>query len=265
MKKYFCYIITTSLLVLIGSPSILRAQTVSRKVFPSSGGLASASNGSLTWTLGETFQQTLISGNRILTQGFQQPEADVVSIDLSLFIQGFYQGSGVMAASVNALAYPTLSDTIVVELASAETPNTILFSQTTTLSTTGLASVTFPGIVQGHPYYIVIRHRNSIETWSAVPLSLALPKAEYNFSISASSAFGANLADLGDGHFALWSGDVNQDDAVDSLDHVMMESAVHSFLNGYYSEDLNADGLMEAADFSLMENNFLLPVVRVRP
>ena len=115
MTKKFLFISFMLLFIFSGESKQLRAQTISRDVTPSCGGFASASNASLTWTLGEPFQQTLNSGNQMLTQGFQQPETDTVRIDLSLLIQGFYRGSGVLAASVDPITHPSLADTIVVE------------------------------------------------------------------------------------------------------------------------------------------------------
>lgn len=245
--------------------SDISAQSISRNVIASCGGFASASNGSLSWTMGETFQQTLQAGNAILTQGFQQIEADTVTLDLSLFIQGFYLGSGVLRATVDPLGFPFLSDTISVDLADAEIPHSILYTSKITLDTAGFASVRFPGIVQGHPYYVVVHHRNALETWSGTPLSLALPKAVYDFSISASSAYGDNLSDLGDGRFALWSGDLNQDGQIDVLDQDEFEVMLPLLLNGYYPSDLNGDGISESADFSLLENNFSLLITRAKP
>ncbi len=69
-------------MLLIGLfPFIAAAQTLSPTVVASSGGFASASNGSLSYTVGEmTMVQTFASANNFLTQGFQQPEDLFLSI-----------------------------------------------------------------------------------------------------------------------------------------------------------------------------------------
>ncbi len=246
-------------------PCLLKGQTISRDVIPAAAGFFSAANGSLSWTMGETFQKTLSAPNTILTQGFQQPEAANVTLELTLFIEGYYQGGGTQIASVDPVNYPTLSDTITIELASKDIPYSILQSKKTTLSTAGFASVSFPGLVQGFQYFVVVRHRNSLQTWSATPVSLALPKANYNFSLVSSSAFGGNLAPLFDGRYGIWSGDVNQDGLVESTDYSDVENASQIFLSGYELTDLTGDGLVESADYSLIENNSQLFLIYSTP
>lgn len=55
------------------SVSMLKAQTLKPSVIATSGGYSSNTTVSLSWTMGETFTQTLQSGSTVLTQGFQQP------------------------------------------------------------------------------------------------------------------------------------------------------------------------------------------------
>src|ERR1035438_6877430 len=74
------------------------AQSLSPKVSPTNGGYYSAGGNSLSWTMGETYNTMLSSANNKLTQGFQQPEVNVnAMLNLILFIQGYYVGSGTMA------------------------------------------------------------------------------------------------------------------------------------------------------------------------
>src|ERR1041385_2952052 len=106
----------------------ISAQTLSPRVTASGGGYATSAAASLSWTMGETNIKTLQSGATVLTQGFQQPELDdSASLNLKLFIQGYYVGTGRMkhvlfnqhVAGVTSTS--NLVDTITVELHSNST------------------------------------------------------------------------------------------------------------------------------------------------
>lgn len=60
---------------------LANAQSLSPTVIASSGGFFSNANGSLSYTVGEmTMVQTFTSSNNILTQGFQQPNDNIVGL-----------------------------------------------------------------------------------------------------------------------------------------------------------------------------------------
>jgi len=88
------------------------------------------------------------------------------TLQLQAFIQGFYLGSGQMISIIGA----GQTDNITVELHSRITPFAQLYSASGIISTTGNSTLTFPGAVAGNSYYIVIRHRNTLETWSKNPV-----------------------------------------------------------------------------------------------
>jgi len=76
MKKIFTLLLLAGLM-----PLLAVSQTLTPTVVASSGGYSTASNGSLSFTVGEmTMVQTFSSANNFLTQGFQQPEDLFVSI-----------------------------------------------------------------------------------------------------------------------------------------------------------------------------------------
>ena len=63
--------------------STLQAQTLTPQVIASTGGFASNSSGSLSYTVGEmTMVQTFSANNNILTQGFQQPSDSLIGVGL---------------------------------------------------------------------------------------------------------------------------------------------------------------------------------------
>ncbi len=75
-----------------------------------------------------------------------------------------------MIAVVDQMNYPNLCDTIVVELHNGLSPYDLVHSVKNTIDINGNGQFIFPGDVLIHSYYIVVRHRNSIETWSKTPV-----------------------------------------------------------------------------------------------
>jgi uncharacterized delta-60 repeat protein len=185
-----------------------------------------------------------------------------VSLNIKTFIEGFYLGGGQMAASVDLLNQPRLCDTISIELRNEAETNIIAYSVTGVVDIYGEGEFVFPPEVQGKSFYIVLHHRNALETWSSSPVLLKGPITNYNFSDALSKAFDNNMRDLGDGNFAIYSGDINQDGEINQADFSSFENISHLLLIGYLPEDLTGDGLIESSDYSLIENNLGKIVMR---
>ena len=171
-------IIYRILIIMAGSwlieTSPIYCQSLSPAAITTDGGYYNAGGSSLSWTLGETCHSTLQAGNIILTQGEQQPYINLRLLNLKAFIEGFYIGGGQMTAVLHnndPLNYPPNScDVVSVELHNSGSPYGFVISKNVVLLTDGSALVQFPNTVPQDSYYIVLRHRNSIETWSKVPL-----------------------------------------------------------------------------------------------
>jgi hypothetical protein len=73
------------------------------------------------------------------------------------------------------------------------------------------------------------------------------------------------MVQVAGGKFALWSGDVNQDGAIESSDFAQLENDILSILFGYHVTDLTGDGVVESDDYELMENNILRVIFVARP
>lgn len=239
-----------------GLSASMHAQTLSPQVMASSGGFQSNAAGSLSFTIGEPNTQTLASANEILTQGFQQPN-EIILLNAKVFLQGYYSGGGQMADVLfNQNIYASTSletDSVDFELHDVNPPYPQLFHRKVILKQDG--SLLVRGIGQiGQPYYIVLKHRNHIETWSAAPIILA-QNTSYDFSIAASQAFATNQTEVETGIWAFFSGDINQDGVVDGLDYNDWESDNNNFGAGYLATDLNGDGIVDGLDFLLWEMN----------
>jgi hypothetical protein len=104
----------------------------------------------------------LISKNNTVTY-------DAVGLNLKVFIEAFYIGSRLQKAVLfdNGMSSdPTASDSITVELHDPVQTNSIIVVTKALMHTNGNAQAIFPLSILNHSYYIVIRHRNSIQTWS---------------------------------------------------------------------------------------------------
>ena len=93
-----------------------------------------------------------------------------VTLNLRVFISGLYRGNRLMTATVDTSRYPTLSDTVTVELHRSTTPYGIAEAMTGTISTSGYGNFIFSLATLGNSYYIVVRHRSSLATWSRTPV-----------------------------------------------------------------------------------------------
>jgi len=94
---------------------------------------------------------------------------DAVNLNLKVFIQSYYRGNSNMTPVLynNGITTDqTLFDTVTVELRNQASPHAIVSSVKTLVGVNGTADVIFPKTVLNGTYYIAIRHRNSLKTWS---------------------------------------------------------------------------------------------------
>ena len=94
---------------------------------------------------------------------------DAVVLNLKTFVEGLYLGSGQLKAVLFEQGFsadPTASDTILVELRDPVLTNTIVSSVKTIMKKNGNSQILLPTSVLNRSYYIVIRYRNAIQTWS---------------------------------------------------------------------------------------------------
>ena len=116
----------------------------------------------------------------------------------------------------------------------------------------------------GSSYYIVVKHRNSVETWNSNPLSFGGTTVSYNFSSSAGQAFGNNLKLIA-GKYVVQVGDINQDGIIDANDFVAVDNDAANFLSGYLNTDVNGDGFVDEADFTMVNSNASVFVGKITP
>ena len=105
-------------------------------------------------------------------------------------------------------------------------------------------------------YYIQVKHRNSIETWSRAGGEYFSPGDNfiYDFTDNISKAFGNNLMLKGT-MYCIYSGDINQDGTIDGADGLMIENDAANFITGYTLTDLNGDEITDGSDAVIADNN----------
>ncbi|MGL2964919.1 beta strand repeat-containing protein [Flavobacterium sp. RSB2_4_14] len=176
-------------------------------------------------------------------------------VDLKLFIEGYYAGGGLMTpvkANQGVGVSTTLVDDVTVELRSATAPYALVATSTAALQTNGNASATMKALPGS--YYIAVKHRNALETWSATTQTVGAVPLSYDFTTAANKAFGDNMKDLG-GVFGFYSGDINQDGFIEGGDFPFLFNDSDNFFEGFQTTDLNGDGFVEGADFPYLFNN----------
>ncbi len=179
------------------------------------------------------------------------------NLNLTVLLEGLHNGPGTMrkAQGTSGDQFPgTVADQMTVELREAADYNNVVYTDpNVNLNTNGSASLVIPAENSGS-YYVTIRHRNSIETTTALPLSFSGSDIIYNFTTAASQAYGSNLQQAG-GDFVIFGGDVNQDGAVDTGDMTPTDNDAGSFAGGYLPTDINGDGTVDTGDITVIDNN----------
>ncbi len=180
------------------------------------------------------------------------------TLNLKAFIQGYYDtGAHAMQPvkfNQGTSSITTDTDVIDIELRNESTYALVAAAQSI-LKTDGTATLTFSPAQIGS-FYIVLKHRNSIQTWSANPVTLSATTTSYDFSNDANKAYGANMKELEPGVWGIYSGDLNQEGVIDASDYILWEADYNNFSFGDFATDINGDGTVDANDYILWEENY---------
>ncbi len=178
-----------------------------------------------------------------------------VPYDLTSFsalIEGLYDGSTLV------------SDTVTVELHNAASPYSLIDKTKIFLNSSGNGSGKFYNISNATPYYLVVKHRSGLETWSNQPQSFSTNQLSYDFTSAQNKAYGNNLKLIGS-KWCIYNGDVNQDGFINSQDLNMIFYDNVSGTTGYKTTDLNGDMFTEVGDLNIVFINNVLKIEKKSP
>jgi hypothetical protein len=167
------------------------------------------------------------------------------NLSLKVYLEGFY----------NPATQIHVRDTIRVYLAQQNTPFTLKDSSNAFLGADGTANIGFTKAANGN-YWIVIKHRNHLETWSGIVKSFSTGNTVYyDFTTASSQAYGQNMKHIGS-VWAIYGGDANQDGTIDSYDYDLFVPTFGS--SGYQNCDFNGDSFVDGYDLYIYRANFLI-------
>ncbi|MDQ3021246.1 MAG: hypothetical protein M3R36_11865 [Bacteroidota bacterium] len=169
-----------------------------------------------------------------------------LTLNLKTLIQGFY----------DPLTNEMISDTLGIYLRNVSPPYSFVDSARAVLDVNRDGIFTFANAANLTPYYIIIKHRNGLETWSISGNTFTSGNLSYDFTLSASAAYGNNQI-LEGTKYCIYNGDVNQDDVIDLTDLGLIDNDVFNFNSGYVAADVNGDGLVDISDLEIADNNVL--------
>ncbi len=206
--------------------------------------------------------------NRIMVKGSNHIFFDVSNanftisplpntVSLKVFIEGYYDSTTHRMTTVKSnqgIGSGTIEVADIDVSLHHATTHALVASATTILSTNGTAVCSFTSAPSGS-YYLAIKHRNAIETWSATPIAVGTAMASYDFTTSASQAFGSNLNQVESNVWGVYSGDINQDGVIDGSDSTDLINDIAIVAFGNLVTDLNGDGVVDLSDVTFFYNN----------
>ena len=176
------------------------------------------------------------------------------NLDLTLRIEGFS----------DTLTNTMTGDTVKVLLRNAAAPYDVVDSASTKIDTEGKGTFEFSNAENATGYYLVLKHRNSLETWSSAGNSFLLNNLAYDFTNSASQAYGNNQTSKGE-KYCLFSGDQNQDGIIELEDILNIFNDMNNFVSGYAASDVTGDSEVDLSDLLVSYNNTGKFVMKIIP
>ncbi|MBK8550213.1 MAG: hypothetical protein IPL53_03810 [Ignavibacteria bacterium] len=183
-------------------------------------------------------------------------DSSKVPAAIGLIQEGFYN------IATNNL---NMTDTVRAYLRNATTPYAVVDSAVGLLdSLTFKSGLQFSNAATGS-YYIQLKHRNSLETWSKNPVNYIQDSTlNYDFTFAATQAYGNNMVQKGT-KYCLYSGDVTQNGFIDLTDVIEINNNATNFVTGYVATDANGNSIVDLTDVLIAYNNSINFVTRKTP
>ncbi|NHM08048.1 hypothetical protein G4D82_12520 [Flavobacterium sp. CYK-4] len=212
---------------IVGSwqPALNNTQTTTYTFTPSAGQCASTASLVITVSCGATMQ-------------------------VKFFVQDFYDPTQGTMRPVAMNQGSSLSPSEVVPVTLSLFRSTDLGLQASTsamLGTDGIANAVFTSVPDGN-YFVAVKGGNFIATWSAAPVAISAgANTQYDFTTADNKAYGSNMTPIAAG-WAFFSGDVNQDGAIDNSDLDTVFTDIDNSNFGVLNTDMNGDGVVDNSD-----------------
>lgn len=183
-----------------------------------------------------------------------------VDADLKIAMEGFYDKAN---KTLN------MSDSVTVFIRNISAPfETIDTARSVVDSISLTGNFNFKNTPTGY-YYITVKHRNSLETWSKAGGELFTNGSTLNYDMtnSSSKALGNNLVQVDNSPdvYALYSGDVIEDFYIELSDVIYIYNDAADFASGYLISDLTGNNITGLADVLIASNNSNLFVAAIVP
>ncbi len=169
------------------------------------------------------------------------------NLTVTLATEGYYDpGTGSSA----------MKDTFTVYIANSTSPFSFIDTGIVVIDSVSMSGVVELGKTHTGTYYIVVRHQNTIETWSkaggesfvdGTPLS-------YDFTTAVSQAYGNNIVLKGT-KYCFYSGDIDQNGFIDNNDLLLIDNDAYNFSSGYLATDLDGNQFIDNNDLLICDNN----------
>jgi len=187
---------------------------------------------------------------------------DTKTLNITLFLEGLYNNANglvkVQDSDDGESSYDlfpgTTADTLSVEIRDVTAPYSVVYTgHGIPVNTDGTVNInSVPGDITGNRY-IVIKHKNHVETWSQ-STSFSATVINYNFTDAVSRAWGNNLLLTGS-VYCIYSGDTNSDQYVDGFDLAITFNNNKLGAYGCQLSDINGDGFVDGFDLAMVFNN----------
>lgn len=148
-----------------------------------------------TYTSSGTYSITTINAEGCSEEATLQltiPTVCNAIVNIKCFIEGYWDGVSAMVsvlANQGVVNTSTACDSITLELHDINSPYSTLYTTQALLNQDGTASFVFASAVTPGNYYFVVKHRNALQTWSALPIVFNGSTVNYDFTTAADKAY----------------------------------------------------------------------------
>lgn len=182
----------------------------------------------------------------------------VMAFNLKACIEGFYN---------SAQGKLNIRDTVKTYLRNITSPYSLVDSAKIVIDSLKYTGLGFFNHAVNGNYYIVLKHRNGLETWSKSGGETFTKGASmsYDFTSSASQAYGNNMKLVGT-RYCIYSGDIQSSGFIDVVDITSIYNKALILASGMFlPENLNGDQVVDVTDMIICYNNSRLLIGVITP